>query len=69
MPMCLISLVFDIRLNTLTIKFLTTSETQFWIWIIDLVVTTTAFTCFNTKRKEHEMITLTLTICGITLHS
>ena len=28
-------------------------NTQLAIWIIDIVSTTTGFTCFNTKRKKH----------------
>ena len=48
--MCLVSLVFDIRLNTLTFKFLTTSGTHILHMGIAIVTTTTTFTCFNTKR-------------------
>ena len=50
--MCLVLLVLDIRLNTLTFKVLTTSKTQFYMWIIDIDATTTAYTCFNTKEKN-----------------
>ena len=37
--------------------------------IIDIVDTTTAFTCFNTKRKKNKIIPLTLITCGLTLYS
>ena len=44
-------------------------NTQFCIWIIDIVTTTIAFTCFNVKRKKTGSLLLTLTICGLNLHS
>ena len=65
--MCLVLLVLDIRLNTLTFKVLTTSKTQFYMWIIDIVATTTAYTCLNTKEKNS--LLLMLTICSLILHT
>ena len=57
--MCLVSLVLDIRLNTSTFKFFyNIRNTQFWIGIIDIVTTTTTFTCFNPQRKKHRFITI-----------
>ena len=44
-------------------------NTQFCMWIIDIVATTAAFTCFNTKWKNTGSSPLTLTSCGLTLHS
>ena len=33
---------------------------QFCRWIIDIITTTTAFTCFNTKRKKHRIIRINI---------
>ena len=41
---CFVSLGIAIRLNTLAFKFFTTS-----FWSIDIIKTTAAFTCLNTK--------------------
>ena len=57
--MRLVSLVPVTRLNTLTFKFFyNIRNTQFCTWIVDIVTTTTAFTCFNTKRKKHKVISI-----------
>ena len=56
----LVSLVSDTRLNTLMFKFFTTSGTQFYTWIIDIVTSTTAFSCFDTERKEHRVIPINI---------
>ena len=66
---CLVSLVLDIRLNTLTFTFLTILGTQFCMRIIDTVATTAAFDCFNTKGKKVDYLLVILTICGLILHS
>ena len=58
--MCLVSFVLNIRLNTLTFKFLTKSGTHnFFVWIVDVVTTTTAFTCF-TKMIKYRFITVNI---------
>ena len=36
--------------------------THFCIWITDIVTTTTAFTCFNTKRTKYRLITININI-------
>ena len=56
--MCLVLLVLDIKLNTLT--FYNIRNTQFCIWIVDIMTTTTAFTCFNTKRRKHRFFTINI---------
>ena len=33
---------------------------HFWIWIIDIVTTTTAFTCFITKMKKYRLISVNI---------
>ena len=48
--MCLVSLILDIKLNTLTFMFLTVSRTQD-LWIIDTITTSTTFIYFNTKDR------------------
>ena len=58
--MCLVSSVFDIRLNALTFKFNNIRNTYFCTWIVDIVATTTAFTCFNTKRIKYRLITINI---------
>ena len=45
------------------------SSTHFGIWIIGIVTTATAFTCFNIKKKKKGLSLLTLTISGLILHS
>ena len=37
--------------------------------MIDIIPTMTAFTCFNTKWKKTGLSPLSLTICGLALHS
>ena len=55
--MCLVLLVIDFRLNTLTFKFFySIRNTQFCMWIIDVVATTAAFIYFNAKKKQHKII-------------
>ena len=49
---CLVSFVLEIRLNTLMCHlFYNIRNTQFRIWIIDVVTTTTAFTCLILKTQ------------------
>ena len=59
--MCLVSLVLDIRLNTLTFKFFYyIRDTYFCIWIIDIITTATTFICFNNKRIKYGFITINI---------
>ena len=37
--------------------------------VINIITTTTAFTCFNFKRKKYRLITININNCGLTLHS
>ena len=43
--------------------------TQFNIWIIDTITTSTTFIYFNTVRIEHSSILLIYIIFGLVLHS
>ena len=58
--MCLVSLALDIRLNNLTLNFLQHHEHTFLRMIVDIVTTTTAFTCFNNKRIKYRLIPINI---------
>ena len=68
--MCLVSLVLDIKLTTLTFKFFTTSETHsfaygsliLWQLPVHLLI-------LILKGKKTGSLPLALTTCGLTLHS
>ena len=53
--MCLVLLVLEIRLNTLTFKFLTTSGTHSFAYGL-LILLQLPFTRFNTERKKRKFI-------------
>ena len=66
----LVSLVLDIRSNTLTFKlFYNIRNTNFCIRIVNIITSTTTFTRFNTNGKNTGSFLLTLTTCGFVLHS
>ena len=69
--MCLVSLVLNIRLNTLTFKSFATSGTHIFAYgSLILLRATTTFTCFHNKRIKYGLIAiLTLIIFGLTLHA
>ena len=37
--------------------------------MIDIITTTTIFTCFNTKWKKHRLISININNLGLVLHS
>ena len=68
--MYFVLLVPDIRLNTLTFKiFYNIRNTQFCAWVINIVTTPLHLLVLILRRKYTESSPLTLTICGLTLHS
>ena len=67
---CLTSLVLGIRLNALIFKFLTTSGTHnFACGLLILLQLPLHLLVFILKWKNTGPSLLTLTICGLTLHS
>ena len=52
-----VSLVLDIKLNTLMFKSFTTSGTYFYVWIINIITIATAFICFNAEWIKYRIIT------------
>ena len=59
--MCLVSLFLDIKLNTLTFKSsYSLRNSDFCIWIINVITVTTTFIYLNTKRIKHGIITITI---------
>ena len=59
--MCLFSLILDSRSNTLTfIFFYNIRNTNFCIWIVNIITTTTTFTRFNTKWKKHRLTSINI---------
>ena len=68
--MRLVLLVLDTRLNTLTFKFFTTSGTQnFANGLLILFQLPLHLLVLILKEKNTGSSTVTLTICGVTLHS
>ena len=68
--MCLFSLVLDIRLNVLTFKLLTISGTHnFTYGLLILLQLPSHLLASILKGKNTVSSLLTLTICGLTLHS
>ena len=68
--MCLVSLVLDIRLNTLIFKFLTTSGTHnFEDGLLVLLQLPLHLLVSILKGKNTGSSPLRLTICGLTLQS
>ena len=68
--MCLASLVLHIRINVLTFKFLTTSATHNLAYgLLILLQLPSHLLTSILKGKNTVSSLLTLTICGLTLHS
>ena len=68
--MCLVSLVLDIKLKTLTFKFLTTSVTHdFPCGLLILLQLPLQELVLILKDKNTGSSPLTLTVCGLTLRS
>ena len=68
--LCLVSLVLDIRLNTLTFKFLTTSETHSFAYVLLMLMQLPLhLLVLILKGKNTGSSPLTLIICGLSLHS
>ena len=66
---CLVSLVLDIKLNTLTFRILPTSGTQSFAWgLLILFQLLLNLLVLILKAKNTGSSPLTLTICGPTLH-
>ena len=69
-PVCLVSLVLDIRLKTLTLIFLTTSGTHNFAYrLLILLQLPLHLLVLILKGKNTGSSLLTLTNCGLTLHS
>ena len=67
--MCIVSLVLDIRLNTLTFKFFTTSGTHIFAYgSLILLQLQLHLLVLILKRWKTGSLLLTLTISGLTLH-
>ena len=67
--MCHVSLVLDIRLNTLTFKFFTTSGTYMFAYgSLILLQLPLHLLVLIIKGQERGSSLLTLTISGLTLH-
>ena len=68
--MCLVSLVLDIRLNTLTFKFLTISGTHsFACGLLILLQLPLNLLVIILKGKKIDSLLFMLTTCGLILHS
>ena len=68
--MCFVSLFLDIRLNILTFKFLTTSETHSFAYgLLILLQLPLNLLILILKGKNIGSSPLRLTICGLVLHS
>ena len=68
--MCLVSIGLDIRLNTLTFNFLTTSGTHnFAYGLLILLQLSLNLLILILKGKSKGYPLSTLTICGLTLNS
>ena len=67
--MYLVSLVLDVRLNTLTFKFFITLETQIFAYgSVILLQLPLHLLVLILKGKNTGSSQLTLTICGLSLH-